>query len=73
MSNVKIPTSTPLTPKILQEAAELMKNKYGFPDSEFEVHHPECPKFLTKGVKACRCGNDGVGWIFEDELEKGGK
>jgi hypothetical protein len=58
----------PLTPELLEEAAEMMLKDHGGPD--IELHHFKCPKITSGGVKACRCGAAPLEAIFEDALEE---
>lgn len=39
------------------------------PRVQVELHHPRCPKYLTRGEKACRCGTAPLEAAFEDALD----
>lgn len=56
-----------ITPDELLEALQRM---YVGPEyvTELELHNPECPKWLWRGARACRCGVAPLEEIFEDEL-----
>lgn len=59
-----------LTRALLEEAIEYERTRAQAP-LPMEFHHPECPKLLTNGSKACRCGTAPLEAVFEDELTKG--
>jgi hypothetical protein len=56
----------PMTPERFREVSERMLAEHGEPEHEY--HHPQCPKILTKGERACRCGAAPLEAVFEDEL-----
>ena len=60
--------SSHLTPENIARAAELIRNNYGEP--EIEYHSPRCPKLLSEGKMACRCGACPLEAVFEDALEE---
>jgi hypothetical protein len=60
----------PLTPELFHELSERMLADHGG-GPPIEFHHPECPKILTKGERACRCGAAPTEWIFEEALARG--
>jgi len=45
----------PLTAEILQECIDLYLKENSY-KPYVEIHHPECPKYVTQVKKACRCG-----------------
>ena len=57
-----------LTRERLEAAAERIRQNYGNPVEEF--HHPRCPKIVSAGKKACRCGACPLESILEDDLER---
>jgi len=61
-------TQWPLTP---EEFEELWERAMRPSPPPIEVHHPRCPKILTRCRKACRCGAAPTEAIFEDELDAG--
>jgi hypothetical protein len=65
--SILIAEGRPLTREDLERAADLIRQNYG--RVEPELHHPKCPKYLTQGKKACRCGACPEEAAFEDELE----
>lgn len=55
----------PWTLEWFQEVSErILADHGGGPPHEF--HDPKCPKLLTNGEKACRCGARPLEAIFED-------
>lgn len=57
----------PLTPELLEAAAERMRADHGAPAVEY--HHPLCPKITSGGRLACRCGAAPLEALLEDDLE----
>ena len=53
-----------LTPEVFVEICEKMLADHGGPRREY--HSPTCPKILTQGERACRCGAAPTEAIFED-------
>lgn len=51
----------------LISASERMLKSRARPHEEF--HSPECPKWVTHGQRACRCGAAPTEGMFEDALE----
>ena len=62
----------PWTPEWFREVSDrILAEPYDIrPPHEF--HSPACPKWLTKGKKACRCGACPLEAIFEDAMAPGG-
>jgi hypothetical protein len=57
-----------LTRELFEQGLQAMLNWKPQPDIEY--HDPCCPKWLTHGQKACRCGVAPLEAVFEDELER---
>ena len=58
-----------LTPELFESMRKKMMEMPP-PGPPMEYHNPRCPKWLTQGKKACRCGAAPMEGIFEDELER---
>ena len=56
----------PFTAATLRQAMQDLLNAPP-PDPRIELHHPECPKWVTQGKRACRCGTCPVEAAIEDE------
>lgn len=57
-----------LTRADIERAAKHLLANYGGPRQEF--HNPKCPKILTRGEKACRCGDSPTEGMFDDEAAR---
>lgn len=67
------PAAGPLTRERLERMWEDYQARVasGFYDQPVpELHHPTCPKIVTGGKKACRCGTVPLEAILEDDMER---
>lgn len=55
-----------LTREMIEEAYRRCVKSFGTVYTE--LHHPRCPKFVTQGEKACRCGACPMEALLEDDL-----
>ncbi len=66
-ANAPIATSSAdFTPDGIAEALRSRAERFEGPP--VELHNPECPKLLSEGRRACRCGTAPLEAVFEDGL-----